>query len=341
MTKIKKMYKGVANSPSTYLKESLVLESTIIYVADSSVFGDIPNLAVIGEDQSAETILILAKRSDGGFDVQRAIEGNARNWTDKTTIARNFTNYDYEQLRQNIEKLNDDKVEVEEGKELSSNDYSEDAVKEVAKIKDKVDKKDGYGLSKNDFTDELKKEVEDVKNKVDKESINTSFENIKVETNEEKLNSNVASIGVIQELFKNIPMPELATALKDGLMSKELFNKLNDLQLATTIKDGLLGKEMFANLEKVQFINVNENCSIYKNGHTVTLRFMFANNDSIINTIIPAGYRPGGLALCTTYSETKVAHYYVYGADGSISLNYTNIESTKERGGVVTYVSPE
>lgn len=106
MVNLNKMYDGVVNSPETYLTQNLAADATIIYVADSSVFGELPNIAVIGTDQNAETILIKSKRSDGGLEVQRAIEGPAKRWEKTTAIARNFTNFDYQQIKDNIEKLN-------------------------------------------------------------------------------------------------------------------------------------------------------------------------------------------------------------------------------------------
>ena len=106
MVNLNKMYDGVVNSPETYLTQNLAADATIIYVADSSVFGSLPNLAVLGTDQNAETILIKSKRSDGGLEVQRAIEGPAKRWEKTTAIARNFTNFDYQQIKDNIEKLN-------------------------------------------------------------------------------------------------------------------------------------------------------------------------------------------------------------------------------------------
>jgi len=111
MVNLNKMYDGVVNSPETYLTQNLAADATIIYVADSSVFGSLPNLAVIGTDQNAETIFIKSKRSDGGLEVQRALEGPAKRWEKTTAIARNFTNYDYNQVKSNIEKLNTGKQE--------------------------------------------------------------------------------------------------------------------------------------------------------------------------------------------------------------------------------------
>lgn len=111
MVNLNKMYDGVANSPETYLTQNLAADATIIYVADGSVFGSLPNLAVIGTDQIAETILVEKKRSDGGYNVKRSIEGNGGSWTRTTPVARNFTNFDYQQIKDNIEKLNKGKQE--------------------------------------------------------------------------------------------------------------------------------------------------------------------------------------------------------------------------------------
>lgn len=111
MVNLNKMYDGVVNSPETYLTQNLAAGATIIYVADGSVFGSLPNLAVIGTDQTAETILVEKKRSDGGYNVKRSIEGNGGSWTRTTPVARNFTNFDYKQIKDNIEKLNKGKQE--------------------------------------------------------------------------------------------------------------------------------------------------------------------------------------------------------------------------------------
>ena len=58
--------------------------------------------------------------------------------------------------------------EKEEGKGLSSNDYTDEDKEAVSEIPNKVDKIAGKGLSSNDFTDEDKEAVEEIPNKVDK-----------------------------------------------------------------------------------------------------------------------------------------------------------------------------
>ena len=157
MAELKTMYPGVANSPETFLKEALTIDGTIMYLADGSVLGEIPTLAVIGEGQQAETVLVTSTRSDGGFAINRGVEGPKKAWTKATTVARNWTNKDYETLVDNI-KRNDASVS-------SLRDTLTDQVKYMMFYTDdaveyKVDKIDGKGLSTNDYDDAAKKKVD-------------------------------------------------------------------------------------------------------------------------------------------------------------------------------------
>ena len=134
MTHLQTMYPGVANSPETFLKEALTIDGEIMYLADGSVLGEIPTLAVIGEGQQAETVLVTSTRSDGGYTIRRGVEGPKKAWTKATTVARNWTNKDYETLRDNITAINDDKVDKVEGKGLSTHDYDATAKSKVDAI---------------------------------------------------------------------------------------------------------------------------------------------------------------------------------------------------------------
>lgn len=124
MANLKTMYKGVVNSPETYLKEMLTQGATVMYVADGSVFGTLPTLATIGDSENAETVLVKSKRSDGGYDIQRGFEGTDKKWDKATVVARNFTNYDYQTLVDNTNTLNTSKVDKVSGKNLSTNDFT-------------------------------------------------------------------------------------------------------------------------------------------------------------------------------------------------------------------------
>lgn len=149
------MYKGVVNSPETFLKENLVQGATIMYVADGSVFGTLPTLAVIGDDESAETVLV--ESVDGGaYTIKRAFEGTAKDWTKGTTVARNFTNYDYQAVIDNITELGGRKIpsKLSELTDDSTHRLVTDAQRNA--WDNKVDKVSGKGLSTNDYTDEDK-----------------------------------------------------------------------------------------------------------------------------------------------------------------------------------------
>ena len=149
------MYKGVVNSPETFLKENLVQGATTMYVADGSVFGTLPTLAVIGDDESAETVLI--ESVDGGaYTIKRAFEGTAKDWTKGATVARNFTNYDYQALVDNITELGGRKIpsKLSELTDDSTHRLVTDAQRKA--WDDKVEKVSGKGLSTNDYTDEDK-----------------------------------------------------------------------------------------------------------------------------------------------------------------------------------------
>lgn len=134
MANLKTMYKGVVNSPETYLKEVLTQGATVMYVADGSVFGALPTLATMGDSENAETILVKSKRSDGGYDIQRGFEGTDKKWDKATMVARNFTNYDYQTIIDNLNSLNNGKVEKSGSKILSDNNYTNAAKAKVDAI---------------------------------------------------------------------------------------------------------------------------------------------------------------------------------------------------------------
>lgn len=108
---MKTMYPGVANSPETFLTSALAADGTIMYLADGSVLGTLPTYAVIGDTASAETVLVQSKGADGGYNIQRAVEGVAIAWPQATLVARNFTNADYAALVDNVNTLDENKLD--------------------------------------------------------------------------------------------------------------------------------------------------------------------------------------------------------------------------------------
>lgn len=96
------MYKGIPFSPQVALADSIGASDTVIKVTDITAFPDAPNYATIGTDETGETILYAAKTTDSLSGCTRGIEGEAKSWPAGTTIARNFTNKDFEAMQENI-----------------------------------------------------------------------------------------------------------------------------------------------------------------------------------------------------------------------------------------------
>lgn len=102
---MKTMYKGLVNSPETTITNNIGTNDTIIYVLDPArVPSDLPNLMVLGTGTNAETIKVTAIE-DNALTVERGFQGIAKDWLAGTIIARNFTEYDYAALVDNINEL--------------------------------------------------------------------------------------------------------------------------------------------------------------------------------------------------------------------------------------------
>lgn len=99
------MFKGVANSPETTITNDINNTDTIIYVLDETrIPEDLPNLMVLGTGVSAETIKVLSIEGNA-ITVERGFQGIPRAWNAGTIIARNFTEYDYNALVENVKTL--------------------------------------------------------------------------------------------------------------------------------------------------------------------------------------------------------------------------------------------
>jgi hypothetical protein len=99
------MYEGMPNSPQTELASGIDDIQTTIPLVDSSKLPPAPNLATIGSDETAETILYTGISGNDLTGVTRGLEGDAKAWSAGTKVARNFTNWDYETLINNIGDL--------------------------------------------------------------------------------------------------------------------------------------------------------------------------------------------------------------------------------------------
>ncbi len=124
MPNLKPMYPGIAFSPQATLAKSINESDTVIYLTSTAGLPEGPNLLTIGTDEEAETILYAVKLADSISGCTRGVEGAAKPWQAGELAGRNFTNVDYDTLAKNIAALNTSKQEAQEGKGLSTNDYT-------------------------------------------------------------------------------------------------------------------------------------------------------------------------------------------------------------------------
>jgi hypothetical protein len=103
------MYSGVVNSPETTITNNIGVSDTIIYVLDPARVPAPPNLMTLGTGTNAETVLVTAV-SDNALTVTRGMQGVAKEWLAGTIIARNFTAYDHDTFKHNIEDLDAGKI---------------------------------------------------------------------------------------------------------------------------------------------------------------------------------------------------------------------------------------
>ena len=102
------IYQGMTNSPPTKLTNAIDAIQTTIAVDELGVLPPAPNIATIGNDPTAETILYTGKSAASGAGqltgITRAIDisngyGVARGWNAGVMIARNITKYDIDALQ--------------------------------------------------------------------------------------------------------------------------------------------------------------------------------------------------------------------------------------------------
>lgn len=99
------MYPAMVNSPETTLSAGITIDATTIPLDDASVLLAAPNLATIGSDEDAETILYAGKDGNSLTGCTRGFEGVAKAWNTGDTVFRAFTAYDHRAFKENIENL--------------------------------------------------------------------------------------------------------------------------------------------------------------------------------------------------------------------------------------------
>lgn len=107
------MYKGIPNSPRALIQSPIAADTTTITISNREYLPDAPNLAVLGVGEASETILYTVKNGAVLSGITRGVQGVATSWAAGTTIARNFTEADYDALLENILTLNADKLALD------------------------------------------------------------------------------------------------------------------------------------------------------------------------------------------------------------------------------------
>jgi len=134
---LKEMYPGMINSPETTITNNINESDTIIYVLDPARVPEPPNLMTLGTGTNAETVKVL-EINDNAITVERGFQGVAKSWPAGTVIARNFTEYDYNALKENIEDLEATKETPQGAQEKadaalnSAKQYTDQEVAEVS-----------------------------------------------------------------------------------------------------------------------------------------------------------------------------------------------------------------
>ncbi|NOU63183.1 hypothetical protein GC096_03870 [Paenibacillus sp. LMG 31461] len=104
------MYPALANSPQTELSAAITDVETTLSVVNAGLLPAAPNLATIGNDETAETILYTGISGNDLTGVTRGFQSTAKSWSIGAQVSRNFTAYDHDTFKGNIEDLSVDLV---------------------------------------------------------------------------------------------------------------------------------------------------------------------------------------------------------------------------------------
>ncbi|MNB69321.1 hypothetical protein D3C75_158490 [compost metagenome] len=99
------LYPGKVNSPITQLVIAITDTATTLTLENASVLPPGPNIAVLGDEEDAETILYTSITGNSLTGVTRGFQGIAKAWSPQTPVARRFTAYDYDSIRATLAEL--------------------------------------------------------------------------------------------------------------------------------------------------------------------------------------------------------------------------------------------
>lgn len=105
------MYPAQPNSPKTELAADITAADTSMTVLDATVLPAAPNLCTLGDDEDAEVVSYTTITGNVVSGLVRGQSGTTASvWTAGTPVARDFTSYDHDTFKGNIEDLDTNKA---------------------------------------------------------------------------------------------------------------------------------------------------------------------------------------------------------------------------------------
>lgn len=106
---LQNMYQAKSNSPQTTLTAIIAADATSLTVFDGSVLPPGPNLLTLGTDEDAEVVYYSTINGNVVSGLVRGYSGTTASvWEEGTQVSREFTSYDHDTFKTNIESLQDD-----------------------------------------------------------------------------------------------------------------------------------------------------------------------------------------------------------------------------------------
>ena len=103
------MYQAKSNSPQTTLTAIIAADATSLTVFDGSVLPPGPNLLTLGTDEDAEVVYYSTISGNVVSGLVRGYSGTTASvWEEGTQVSREFTSYDHDTFKTNIESLQND-----------------------------------------------------------------------------------------------------------------------------------------------------------------------------------------------------------------------------------------
>lgn len=108
------MYPAKPGSPKTVLANSISASATQMTVADASALPAAPNIAVLGSSSdNIEIVSYAGKTGNTLTGLVRGLGGTVASvWETDTIVARNFSSFDHDRFKENIEALASEKADT-------------------------------------------------------------------------------------------------------------------------------------------------------------------------------------------------------------------------------------